>query len=246
MTLLLALGLSACGGTKVLRDPEPLALAKPLATASDQYLNASLDWVIFRDGPGTWAKNVDWDEYLIRVQNVGDGPIEITGITVVDSLGTRVAPRLNRSQLVKGTKEAKRRYKGEGLKVKAGLSGKVLAGTGLFIASGTSGLGAAAVYGGGAAVGAAAAVVLLVPALAVGGIVRGVNNSKVNNQIEARQTQLPAVLQADEQKYLDIFFPLSPSPGQVEITWLDTSGDHTLIVDTQAALEGLHLVEAAE
>ena len=28
---------------------------------------AALDWIIVRDGPGTWAKNVDWDEYLIRV-----------------------------------------------------------------------------------------------------------------------------------------------------------------------------------
>ncbi len=42
--------------------------------------------------------------------------------------------------------------------------------------------------------------VLLVPVLAVGGIVRGVNNSKVNNQIETRQTLLPVVLQEEEEK----------------------------------------------
>lgn len=246
LSLLLLLGLSGCGGTKMLRKPEALMIRQPLATASDQVLDASLDWVIFRDGPGTWARNVDWDEYLIRVRNLGDEPVEITGIIVVDSLGTRIEPRHTRRQLVKGTKEAKRRYKGEGLKVKAGLSGKVLAGTGLFLASGTSGLGAVAVYGGGAAVGAAATVVLLVPVLAVGGIVRGVNNTKVNNQIEARQTLLPTQLQAKEEKALNIFFPLSPSPGQVEVTWLDDHGDHTLIVDTSTALEGLHLMKAAE
>ncbi len=95
------------------------------------------------------GKNVDWDEYLIRVQNLGDDSLQLTNITVVDSLGTRMEPRQNRSQLVKGTKETKRRYKGEGLKVKAGLSGGVLVGAGVVAAAGTSGVGAAAVAGGG-------------------------------------------------------------------------------------------------
>ncbi len=243
--LLLLLGLAACGGTKVLKEPEPMVVAQPLATASDESLFAALDWVIFRDGPGTWAKNVDWDEYLIRIQNLGNDPLRVTGISVVDSLGTQIQPRDNRRDLVKGAKETKRRYKGEGIKVKAGLSGAAIAGTGLVVAAGTSGLGAAAMAGGGAAAGAAG-VVLLVPVLAVGGIVRGVNNSKVNNEIEFRQTLLPVVLQFEEEKSLNIFFSLSPSPRQIEITYVDPDGDHTLIVDTQAALEGLHLVEATE
>lgn len=243
--LLLLLGLAACGGTKVLKEPEPMVVAQPLATASDENLSVTLDWVIFRDGPGTWAKNVDWDEYLIRIQNLGNEPLQVTRITVVDSLGTQIQPRDNRKDLVKGTKETKRRYKGEGLKVKAGLSGAALAGTGLVLAASSSGLGAAAMAGGGAAA-TAAGVVLLVPALAVGGIVRGVNNSKVNKQIESRQTLLPITLQKDEEKTLDIFFPLSPSPRQVQLSYVDSGGEHTLIIDTQAALEGLHLAKAAE
>jgi len=243
--LVFALSLTGCGGTKVLREPEPLAITQSLSTAADQYLSVSLDWVIFRDGPGTWAKNVDWDEYLIRVENLGEESIQITNIAVVDSLGTRMEPRHTRSQLVKGTKETKRRYKGEGLDVKAGLSGGVLVGAGVVAAAGTSGVGAAAMAGGGAAAGAAA-VVVLVPVLAVGGVFRGVNNSKVNNQIESRQTPLPVVLQKEEEKDLDIFFSLSPSPRQVEITYVDSRGNHTLIVATQTALQGLHLAQAGE
>lgn len=243
--LLLLLGLAACGGTKVLKEPEPMVVAQPLATASDENLSATLDWVIFRDGPGTWARNVDWDEYLISIQNLGGDSLQITSIAVVDSLGTQIESRQSRRQLVKGTKKTKRRYKGEGLKVKAGLSGAALAGTGLVIAAGSSGLGAAAMAGGGAAAGAAG-VVLLVPALAVGGIVRGVNNSKVNKEIESRQTLLPITLQDEEEKGITIFFPLAPSPQQVEITYVNSRGDHSLIVDTQAALEGLHLAKAAE
>ena len=85
--LLLLLALSGCGGTKVLKESEPLVVTQSLATASDQRLTATLDWVIVRDGPGTWGKNVDWDEYLIRVQNLSDESLELTIISVVDSLG---------------------------------------------------------------------------------------------------------------------------------------------------------------
>ncbi len=241
--LFFLLGLSGCGGTKVLKEPEPLVVTQSLATASDQHLSATLDWVIFRDGPGTWAKNVDWDEYMIGVENLSGDSLQLTNITVVDSLGIPIEPRQSRKQLVKGTKETKRRYKGEGLKVKAGVSGGVLVGTGIVVIAGTSSAGAAGLAGASAA-GGAAAVVLLVPVLAVGGIVRGVNNSKVNNQIESRQTLLPVVLQEEEEKNLVIFFPLAPSPGQLELTYVDSRGEHTLIVDTQSALDGLHLVQA--
>ena len=57
--------LSACGGTKVLGEPQPLVLEEALVTAAgDTGVTASLDWIIVRGGPGTWAKNADWDEYL--------------------------------------------------------------------------------------------------------------------------------------------------------------------------------------
>ena len=240
---LLAVCLSGCGGTKVLKEPEPLAITQSIADALDDSLLARLDWIIYRDGPGTWAKNVDWDEYMIGVKNVSGDALRMTDIIVVDSLGTQVDPRLNRKDLVKGTKETKRRYKDEGLKVKAGVSGAVLLGAGVVAAAGTSGLGAAAMAGGGAAAGAAAAVVL-VPALAVGGVVRGINNSKVNNQIEIRQTKLPIDLSEQEQENLVLFFPLVPSPRQIELTYVDTRGEHKLIVDTQSSLEGLHSVQS--
>ena len=176
-------------------------------------------------------------------QNVSGDSLQVTNIVVVDSLGTRIEPRHNRKELVKGTKESKRRYKGEGLEVKAGVSGTVLLGAGVVAAAGTSGLGAAAMAGGGAAAGAAA-VVVLVPVLAVGGVFRGINNSKVNDQIESRQTLLPIVLEEKEEKNLILFFPLAPSPRQIELTFVDSRGEHKLIIDTGTSLEGLHLVQS--
>ncbi len=242
--LMLLLALSGCGGTKVLKEPEPLVVTQSLATASDQRLAATLDWVIVRDGPGTWAKNVDWDEYLIRVQNLSDDSIWVTNITVLDSLGTRIETRENRKQLVKGTKKTKKRYKGEGLKVKAGVSAGTLLAAGAVSAATVAAVGSTVAFGSSAAVAGVATGMLLVPVLAVGGVLRGVNNSKVNNRIESRQTLLPVELQDEEEKRLDIFYPLAPSPRRVELTYVDSQGEHTLIVDTQAALEGLHLVQA--
>ncbi len=243
--ILLLLPVFGCGGAKVLKEPEPFAVTQSLSTASDKTLSATLDWIIFRGGPGTWAKNVDWDEYMISVQNVSVESLQVTSIIVVDSLDAQIKPRQDRKELVKGTKEAKRRYKGEGLRVKAGVSGGVLLGAGVVAAAGTSGLGAAAMAGGGAAAGAAA-VVVLVPVLAVGGVFRGINNSKVNDQIDSRQTLLPVMLEKEEKRNLVLFFPLSPSPQRIEISYVDHRGDQTLVVDTQAALDGLHLVQAEE
>ena len=239
-------GLTACGGTKMLKEPEPLVATESLATAADQSLAVTLDWIIVRDGPGTWAKNVDWDEYLIQVQNRGDDSLQITNIAVVDSLGTRIEAGETRKQLVKSTRKTKRRYKGEGLNVNAGAGAGTLMVTGAVTAATAVSLGSAAVYGGTAVAGAAAAGLVLAPALAVGGVFRAVNNSKVGNQIESRKTLLPLPLHDDTEKGLHVFFPLAPSPRQIEITYVDSLGTHTLIVDTQVALEGLHLAKEAE
>ncbi len=244
--LLLLLGLSACGGTKMLKDPEALVVPQALAAASDQNLSATLDWVIFRDGPGTWARNVDWDEYLIRVYNSGDDSIQLTDIIVIDSLGTSAEVGISRKKLVKASKKTKKRYKGQGLEVKAGVRAGTLLAAGAITIAAAGSVAGAAIYGSSALAAGALTGILLAPALAVGGIVRGVNNSKVNNQIESRQTLLPITLQQEEERNLDIFFPLSPSPRQVQLTYTDSQGEHTLIIDTHVALEGLHLVKTAE
>ena len=246
---LAAVALSGCGGSKVLRKPEPLAVTRSLAAASDQRLAATLDWVIVRDGPGAWAKNVDWDEYLIRVQNLSDEPIRVTNITVLDSLGTRIDIGRNRRQLVDGTKQTKRRYKDERLKVKAGASAGLLMAAGGVSAAVAAAVATSAVAGYSSVAAANSALVtgiIVAPALVIGGFVRVVNNSKVNRRIESRRTRLPAVLQEAQDRSLDIFFPLAPSPQHIELTYVDSQGPHILVIDTQTALDGLHLEQAGK
>ena len=106
------------------------------------------------------------------------------------------------------------------------------------VAAGSALSGAAAAGSAGAAAGG---VLLLGPVIAVGGIVRGVNNSAVNKQIESRQTKFPLDLPPMEAAALDVFFPLAPSPRRIELTYSDDTGEHVFLIDTQTILDGLHL-----
>ena len=247
--LLSACVLAGCGGTKVLKESQPIQTTQPLAAVSDQRVTVTLDWVIVRDGPGTWAKNADWDEYLLRVNNQSDQRIKVTRLIVVDSLDTQIVPQRGRKKLVKSSKKTARRYKESGVKIKAGRGAGTMLVTGAAVTVVGVGAASAATYtgilGGAATAGSAGAVagglLLLGPALAVGGIVRGVNNSKVNNQIELRQTVLPLEIPASEELGLNVFFPLAPSPKRVELNYTDATGEHSLVIDTSTALYGLHL-----
>lgn len=248
MTCALVVVLTGCGGAKVLKKPEPLKTTQPLAVASDLRLATTLDWVIVRAGPGTWAKNADWDEYLLRFKNLTDSPMQITNVWVYDSLGTQINRQLDRRALVKGTKGTKRRYRDSDIKVKAGMgTGKMLAagaavgvvGYGLAVGAAAPSFGAGAAGGG---AGAAGAVLLAAPVIAFLGIKKGVNNSKVNSEIIRRQTVLPLALPSSDEVSAKLFFPLSPSPTHVEVIYTDTEGEYRLVIDTQEALDGLHLV----
>jgi len=239
--------LVGCGGSKVLKEPQPLVFGQPIATAADQRLYVTLDWVIVRDGGGTWAKNAYWDEYLLRIRNQSDQTINLKELIVVDSLNTRIEAQRGRKQLVDGSKRTTRRYKQSGTKVTAGtgrgtvgVAAATVAGAGVGAAMGAGTLAGAS--GGAIVVGAA----VFAPVLAIGGIARGVNHSAVNTMIEQRQTSLPLDLFAGDELMLDVFFPIAPSPGTVELTYSDSTGEYIIVINTSAALNGLHIEASAQ
>lgn len=225
----LALSVSACGGTKLVKDAPPAPqLAQPLAATTDASLGARLDWVTVRNGPGTWARNADWDEYLMQVDNRTTGPISVTRIAVRDSLGTPLASESDRSRLVKASRHTVRRYEDSGVKVQAGRGGSRLLAIG--DASPSS-----------AALSVAVGLIVGGPIMATIRIVRAVRNGEVDNRIEQRHTPLPLTLAAGQSAALDVFFPIAPSPQRMEITYTDATGEHRLELDTHEALDGLHL-----
>ena len=242
--------LTGCGGTKVLKKPQPLEITKPLATTSDQNVLATLNWVIVRDGPGTWAQNADWDEYLVNVVNESEELIQIIDVTIVDSLGVRQANNADYNELVDESYETTKRYKDRNIEVKSGIGiGTVLAVTGAsLVGAGALATAAApaAFMAGGAVIGGAAAIgatLVLVPSVIGIGTVRYINRKKVSKEIEKRHTVLPVIIKSHENLILDIFFPLAPSPTQLEITYMIVGVEETLVVNTSEALNGLHLVQ---
>ncbi|MDH4107153.1 MAG: hypothetical protein OEW35_02450 [Gammaproteobacteria bacterium] len=241
--MILCLALAGCGGSKVLKEPVQFTPSAALAAAADGRLEASVDWVIFRDGPGTWAKNADWDEYLLSVRNRSDSTLTITAVRVIDSLETPVAADDDRKRLIKASRQTTKRYKGQGVEVRAGMSGRALAVAGTAATVAAVGAGSAIVYGGAGLAAGVAGGLLIGPALAVGGIVKGANNSKVAKEIQARHTDLPLTIDVGKARGMDLFFALGPSPRRVEIDYSDVDGEHVLVVDTEAALAGLHLPE---
>jgi len=249
--------LSGCGGTKILKEPLALEITKPLVTASDPNISAELIWVIIRDGPGTWAKYADWDEYLVNVVNESGEAIRIIDVTIVDSLGVRHATNADYKELVNESKETIKRYKDSNLTVKAGIGAGTIMAVGGATMLGAGYVGAAAAQaalfdvamGGasaGTAVGTAAVVgglVVLVPAVIGISIVRSNNRNKVAREIRKRHTLLPLTIKSHEDLFLDIFYPLAPSPTQFEITYMVAGAEETLVVNTSEALNGLHLFQ---
>lgn len=225
----LALGMSACGGTRLVKDAPPTPRpARPLAAATDASLGVRLDWVVLRNGPGAWAINADWDEYLMQLDNHAAGPISVTRIVVRDSLGTLLTPDSDRGRLVEASRQTVGRYEDAGIEVKAGRGGNRL------LAIGDTSSGAAAL-------GVALGLIVGGPIVATIRIMRVVRNGEVANRIEQRHTPLPMALAPGQAAALDVFFPIAPSPQRLEIGYSDATGEHRLEVDTRQALEGLHL-----
>lgn len=240
------LGVGACGGgTRLIRNAPPAPTpASALASSSDATLKSELAWVIVRDGPGTWAKNSDWDEYLIGVSNVSGAPVQVTRVVLFDSMDQANATLAKRSELVAASRKNARRYQASGLKVAAGRGrglGLVAAGAG----STVMGVGAAyAGLMGGAGSGtmaAAGGLLLAGPVFVTMAIVRGVRKGAVSDRIVERSTVFPLVIDGGKSQPIDVFFPLAPAPRRIEIHYTDASGAHVLSTDTSQALDGLHL-----
>lgn len=115
--------LSACGGSKQIKNPVPIKLTTPLVQVSDRQVTTTLQWVVIRDDPGSWAKKVNWDEYLLNVNNQTGDAIQITGAHIVDSTGFQHPSDSSRMRLVKASKATIRRYKEIGIDINAGYGG---------------------------------------------------------------------------------------------------------------------------
>ena len=240
-TALAMSALSACAYNKKLDQPVPLEPKSAIASASDVRLSARIDAVIVRDGPGSWSKNADWDEYLLHVHATSGWSLDITRVVVVDSLGKRHKPRAYMKELADESQEIAKRYKDEDLEVTAN-AGAALFWTGYFVGGASAAAGLATLGTAGAAAGAAAGGLLVAPVLMTAGVVVAVQEYQVQREIDRRNTLLPLTLAAQQDLPATLYFPIAPSPQRVEVTYTDPTGEHVLVIDTVTALAGLHLL----
>ena len=244
----LLLALAGCGGSKVLEEPRTLTLGAPLAAAADEHIELQLDWVVVREGPGSWVHDARWDQYLLRVGNSSPERVRIVRAVLYDSQGMALEPSAVLQTLVRESREVARRYRDAGLRVQAGVGGKgmlaagYVAGTASYVAqiavlSGSTSAATAGLAAGGAAAGAA---------LMVGGVVRSYREDEIAREMIKRHTPFPYDLEPGTRQEISWFFPLTPSPRRLEVFYVDRGGEHQFVLDTRDALEGLHIARTSD
>lgn len=246
LLLLSALAAAACNTTnnRILKEPVAIELRQPLASTSDATLSATLDWVIVRDGPGTWSSNANWDEYMLRIENLSTRAVRIQNVTVRDSQGQVQQPSARRQGLIDASRDVVTRYNQDNIDVVIG-SGV----DGLSIATGAVALagsyaGTYAAYGSAAGLSVATGALILMPVLVLSSATQGVDNMEVSRELIARQTALPAVIGPGATETLSLFFPIAPSPQDVKVIYRAQQSVHQLSIDTRAPLNGLHIRSA--
>jgi hypothetical protein len=246
--LVLFLFLSSCGGTKLIKAKhiENTDLQPLLISIRDENVEVSLYWILVNKGPKSWAKRSYWDEYILQVKNLSNQDIRITNIHLIDFLNTAVFPQENRSDLKSESKKVVRRFKKAGIKIKYGTNSKVLlnsfAGVTIVAGASISAAGPVALVSA-TGTGIAAAAIVATPLMAIGGIMRMVNNSKVNNEIQKRKSTLPLDVPAMNQQIVDLFFPVSPAVQQIVISYSIGIEEHQLRLDIKQQTENLHIVK---
>jgi hypothetical protein len=224
----------------------------PLAAAADARLAATLEAVIVPGSPAAWAYDAEWDEYRLKVRSLASEMATVIRVALVDALGDSVAARVGRLALAEGSRETQQRYAASGKLARGEADGSWMILGGTATAVGGAFMGSAAALGSVVSMGAvssgAATAVAVAPALMLGGagvITGGVmqmrNNAEVDRAIRERQTTLPVFVAPGEEAMLDVFFPVTPLPRAVAITYMDSKGTHSLLLETQALLARAHV-----
>lgn len=236
---------TSCYGPRLNKKYNDSNLPKPvLASHYDENIKVDLKELIVTNGENAWAKDAKWDEYIFNIDKLINKDIYIESIFIVDSLDGEAIALNSRRSLNKATKKTIKKYKKNGIKIKLGNGySNVLVGSisGLVVSTGV-GAGIASTgsvaLSAGTLTTAGGAVFVAVPVLAVGGIIKIVNNSKINNKIQERNTELP--LKIENSTLVDLFYPAVPSPKKIIINYKVNETSHSLTIDLADYFKLLH------
>ena len=197
--------------------------------------------VIYFEGPGSWKREAYWDEYVLSIVNQSATPIGVDGASLVSSVIATQFPGMDPWALEKQSHKI--------LKDQS-VTRQVVAGAGVAVGSiaaqaGLTALAAAAIASGSAAVVAGVVVAAVaLPVFLVGSGVRAFTAPHaIQKQFNLRRLALPLELKPGEMRQGSLFFPITPGPQRLEISF--TNGAVTQIVAVDLApLSTLHLQSA--
>jgi hypothetical protein len=252
--LLLSVSIVAgCSGPSVRSNALPSEQTAPLVETGDSRIAIALDAVVVRNAPGSWAKDAVWDEYRFRISSTSGDKLRVTRITVVDALDQPVEPHASRSRLIDGTRDVAQRYEASGKLARSPSDGTWMFVGGVAATSAAAGMLTAAAMpttgflaGSAASIaGMAVATYVAAGALAGAGVIKLVNNTQVQSEIERRHTPVPAAIGGSASTVV-VFFPIVPLPSAVEISYVDGAAENLVRLPLTAVLAETHAPSTAQ
>lgn len=241
-------------GNKILNEAKSFEPKRPIGLWSDSVIAVALDWIIVRDGPGTWVRNAYWDQYIFRIENLSGSTVSITNVYLIDLIGNKVTMIADRKRLMDESQDTLGRYEQIQLKVKEGAGSSVMTAAvvgGSVFAGGVLATGGVFQAATALGVGAGPSLLIMGPLLAAAApvalTVQSKNRADVDRKIKELHSYLPQFMESDDLQRFDLFFPISPSPQRVVVEYVDSEDSKSSIeLDTSAVLKDLHLPDGAE
>jgi hypothetical protein len=89
---LLAAGVGGCASSRVLEHPLPSGATEAKSVSNPDGITVSVQSLILRNSAGSWLKNANWDEYVLKIDNESGDPCEIERISLASDKFDRPVP----------------------------------------------------------------------------------------------------------------------------------------------------------
>jgi hypothetical protein len=228
--------------SRVLPEPLPGEVANLGWTAAGpEGVTLEVNRVIVQNTGGSWVRDANWDEYVLTVKNDSAAPVEIEQFDLYSAM----LPAPEQSSTSREQLDARSSATLRGLKDAGIVAGAGIASAGVVVAIvGTSGT----LVTGATAAAAAAGVLVLMPVALVGSTIYVVKRRHrdrddkvlIEHQLTDRGYSVPAELTPGVALTRSAFFPITPAPTHLVLTYIVGGESRQLALDLPA-LAGLHL-----
>jgi len=236
--------LSGCAQTRLLASAADERVLLDWKARAPGNVEVTLEQVIVRGSPGSWVRDADWDEYVLRVRNDGLDPVEIQAVELASDTVAVSVHTTDYEALEDRSRANIDRLKSLGTVVALGAG--IVTG-----AVAVAAIETAAAYGafmGGTGAGAAA--VSIAPIVLIAGTAVAVHahtkrkgeRAAIVYEIERVGFHLPRRLPAGAEVRASAFFPITPAPNRLRVRYTTAGEAHEAVVETKP-LYGLHLAK---